>query len=351
MNPEVLQLTGFSQQPAWLPWAVQYFFIIGLSVGAFLITLPAYVLRWSSDQRAARAALLVALTTGLAAPVALLADLHQPDRFWHFYAFGQGSSWMAWGSFFLPAYVGLLTLYGWLALRPELAQRARDPGPVGRLAGLLAGSGVALPRARRSVGWVTAIAAALVALYTGAEVAVVAARPLWHSALLPVVYLTTGIAGGAGLALLFAGRFETPRRTLFRWLWAALALTGLAVFAWMLGLSGSGTAHALLRLATEYRPMPFGLWLLVGLLLPLVLAWFHRAPIAAGLLAIAGAWMWRWEIFMAGQGIPKNDAGFYGVHLPLGPEGLLGIVGTLGLWVLIALALTALLRPTANVQG
>ncbi len=350
MNPELLELTGFAHEPAWLPWAVQYFFLIGLSVGAFLITLPTYVLRRRSDDGTARAALIAALTTGLAAPIALLADLHQPDRFWHFYLYGQHTSWMAWGAFFLPAYAGLLTLYGWLCLRPELAARAGSGGPVGRIDGLLAGSGRRLPGAQRTVGWLTAGAAALVALYTGAEVAVVAARPLWHSALLPVVYLATGVAGGAGLALLFANRAPAATQGLLRWLCVALALTGLTVIAWVLGLGGSGPARALLGLA-EHRPLTFGLWLTAGLLVPLALAWFGRAPVAAGLLAIAGAWMWRWEIFMGGQALPKNSAGFYGVHLSPGPEGLLGIVGTLGLWVLIALALTTLLRPTANAQG
>lgn len=350
MSPEVIELTGFAQQPAWLPWAVQYFFLIGLSVGAFLISVPAYVLRRSADEGAARAALMAALTTGFAAPVALVADLHNPDRFWHFYVYTQTDSWMAWGSFFLPVYVGLLALYGWLVFRPVLVQRACRTDMFGPVAGLLAGSGKPLWGVQRSVGWLAVVAAFLVALYTGAEVAVVAARPLWYTPLLPVLYLTTGVAGGAGLALWFA-RGNAARQGLLRWLCAALALTVLALVSWGLGLGGSEPAKALLRLATEYRPFAFGAWLALGLALPLILAWLGRAPMAAGLLALGGAWIWRWEIFMGGQAIPKNGAGFYGVHLAPGPEGLLGIVGTFGLWVLIALALTALLRPAANAQG
>jgi tetrathionate reductase subunit C len=45
------------------------------------------------------------------------------------------------------------------------------------------------------------------------------------------------------------------------------------------------------------------------------------------------AWMMRWTIFIGGQSIPKTGAGLYDYHLPLGGDGLLGIVGTLGLWI------------------
>ncbi|WP_341648715.1 NrfD/PsrC family molybdoenzyme membrane anchor subunit [Thauera humireducens] len=85
-----------------------------------------------------RLALLGALVCGLAAPVALLADLHQPGRFWHFYAYFTPTSWMSWGAFFIPVYlVGLLT-YAWLALRPDLApcRRRRQAGRCGRPARL-----------------------------------------------------------------------------------------------------------------------------------------------------------------------------------------------------------------------
>ncbi|MFC5314229.1 tetrathionate reductase, partial [Azospirillum rugosum] len=42
---------------------------------------------------------------------------------------------------------------------------------------------------------------------------------------------------------------------------------------------------------------------------------------------------------------PKTGAGFYEYALPAGPEGLLGIVGTAGLWLFLLLVITAFL-PT-----
>ena len=53
--------------------------------------------------------------------------------------------------------------------------------------------------------------------------------------------------------------------------------------------------------------------------------------------------MMRWTILIGGQEVPKMGAGFYNYVLPMGFDGLLGIVGTLGLWVTLFIALTTLL--------
>ena len=45
---------------------------------------------------------------------------------------------------------------------------------------------------------------------------------------------------------------------------------------------------------------------------------------------------------MGGQEIPKTGAGSYSYSLPWGPDGLLGIVGTIGLCVFVYIVLTSL---------
>jgi len=344
MNGPILELTGFAQNPAWLPWAVQYFFLVGVSLGAFLLTLP-HFLAGRGSAEAARAALIAALITGLAAPIALLADLHQPLRFWRFYLSPNGSSWMAWGSFFLPAYVGGLVAYGWLALRPAFAARAGADLP-GRIAGLLGGNGARWPRRLQAAGVFTAVGALLVALYTGAELAVVAARPLWHTPLLPLGLLATAIAAGAGLAVLLTGD-PAARRLLGRAV-ATGSAAALLVFAAGLtaGFAGAASGEALLALVA-HRPLA-SLVLVLLLAAPLQLIGRGQAVPLAGLLAVVAAWAWRWELFMGGQRLPKSGAGFYDYTFPLGTEGLLGVLGTTGLVVLIALALHAVLPAQAG---
>ncbi|MCA1768542.1 MAG: polysulfide reductase NrfD, partial [Halomonas sp.] len=102
MNSMAIELLAPRYAIAWYPWAVQYFFLIALSYATLWLAAPALVFNKQRWLPTARLALLACLTTTLVAPVALLADLHQPLRFWHFYAFSTSSSWMSIGSLILP---------------------------------------------------------------------------------------------------------------------------------------------------------------------------------------------------------------------------------------------------------
>jgi len=62
-----------------------------------------------------------------------------------------------------------------------------------------------------------------------------------------------------------------------------------------------------------------------------------------GALLAGAAWAFRWALFMGVQGVPKFGAGLYLYHMPLGGDGLLGMVGVAGLCVaLVGLASWAL---------
>ena len=53
---DIIELLTPAYEAAWLPWAVQYFFLIGLSYGAFLLSLPGIVGRrpgWTGISRLA----------------------------------------------------------------------------------------------------------------------------------------------------------------------------------------------------------------------------------------------------------------------------------------------------------
>lgn len=353
MNPDIVETVNVAREVAWLPWAVQYFFLIGLSYGAFVVSLPGVVFRRAGWDGISRLALLAALVCGLTAPVALLADLHQPGRFWHFYAYFSPDSWMSWGAFFIPVYLGGLTLYAWLAFRPLLASHAAAGGRFAPLAGWLAFGGHASRNALYGAALLAAIGAVLVALYTGVEVMVVRARPLWHTPLLPLQFFITALAGGIGLTLLF-GRFAPSAHkgdaAVLR-LARALALTQAAVLAvgavWLgLGVSDLSVVHAdaLAQVAPSASWKLTAIWAAGATALTLLLAWKRPGSgLLIGLLALHSAWMMRWTIFIGGQEVPKTGAGFYTYQLPLGPEGLMGIVGTAGLWIFLFVALTTLL--------
>lgn len=43
MNPTIVETINVAREVSWLPWAVQYFFLIRLSYSAFPLSLPGVV--------------------------------------------------------------------------------------------------------------------------------------------------------------------------------------------------------------------------------------------------------------------------------------------------------------------
>lgn len=346
MNTTV-EVLGFAREPGWLPWAVQYFFLIGLSTTAFFLSLPGLVWRRAEWRGPSRRALLVALVCGLTAPVALLADLHQPGRFLNFYLHPNPGSWMAWGAFFIPLYLLGLLLYAWLSLRPLLATLANQSGKLAGVYRALAYGGHDNAGAIAAAAVVATLGAALVLLYTGMEVMVVQARPLWHTPLLPLLFAVTAVAGALGMTAWFealAGQSHAAP-LLNRWLersqWATLALLLAWLFSALSGMSGAASEVLAATRGHSGWLLTFA-WLLGSTTLTLWLARKHpQAVLLPALLALHGAWLLRWVVFMGGQEIPKIGATFAHYVTTFTPGSLLGIIGTAGLCLTLYIVLTS----------
>lgn len=359
MDGHIVELINVTQANSWLPWAVLYFFLIGLSYAGFFLSMPAFVFGRSQFERIARVSLVVALTCGIAAPIALVSDLHHPDRFYNFYLHFTPGSWMSWGTFFLSTYLVGLVIYAWLVYRPGLAAQAQNQGGIAA-AVFKALGGPAMPQAVKFIGLITAIAAVLVVIYTGAEMAIVKTRLLWHGPFMPLLFLTTALAGAGGLALVLsniyshAGDNRDIQVGLSRFMLVTLGLTALLTIIWLLsGMAGVlVSGEAVMRLATEYNPLSFWLlWAVLGTIAPLVL--IKSRPATAGALAVFGAWIFRWSMFIDGQRIPKTGAGFFPYDIPWGSEGMLSLMGTFALWVLLVMIVTTFLpwRGSASATG
>lgn len=362
MSTPIVEVVNVAHEVTWLPWAVQYFFLIGLSAGAFLLSLPGILLGRPGWEETSRRALLAALVCGLTAPVALLADLHQPGRFLNFYLQPNFSSWMAWGAFFIPLYLLGLLIYAWLALRPALAALAAAGGAGAAWYRRLAYGGHDSRGALAAAAVLTMLGAVLVMLYTGMEVMVVRSRPLWHTPLLPVQFAVTALAGAAGLVLLIERAMGVASagasRRLNRVLAATQALALAVGAAWIvLGASGWSADHAqaLAQVLPSTAWRVTAVWAAGAALATLWLA--VKRPeqgLLAGLIALHSAWMMRWTVFIGGQSIAKTGAGYYGYGLPPGYDGLLGIVGTVGLWLALYVLFISFLpwgKHAAGAQG
>lgn len=313
----VIDILSIDHAMAWQPWAVFYFLLIGASVGAALLAVGCHI-RGTDG----RGALMAATALSLAAPLPLLADLHQPARFMHFYLSFAWDSVMWWGSWLLPLYVGGVAL---LAVGTALRIGRSWHGPLTALVGLL-GIGI--------LG------------YTAGEMTLVAARPLWHSAAFPILLTLTALTAGAGTTLVFdAVRGVTgPGRPVVVG-GSALALVVLGL--WML----ADRPMAALTLEHEPTAMLGGLMVL-GLAVPAVLGLIGRdrpaLRVAAGLTAAFGALAFRWELFTGAQLMSKTETAFFGHAALTAPATLhaaIGSAGVLGLTIVAVVVLFTVLAP------
>src|SRR3546814_591699 len=221
---EIIELLTPHYEVAWLPWAVQYFFLVGIAACTALIAAGcAFTASGSAGDRLLPAAVSVLAVSAIAAPVSLLADLHQPGRFWHFYAHLTPWSWMSLGAVILPLFVGLALAFcaaWWFSHR-----------------GLL-----------RVLGLLLALSALTVLMYSGSEVMVLKSRPLWSTPFLPMNFALTAWLASMGAMLLIArwlpgGTSALPGRLVHRLVWTGIIGTFLTALAWLaMGMTGHDTS-------------------------------------------------------------------------------------------------------------
>lgn len=347
-----------AQEVAWLPWAVQYFFYIGASYAAAILFLVALVFSRQTTHHF-RAALALTMAIGaIVGPLALTGDLHQPGRAWHFYFHVTPWSWMSLGSFFLPLFSGLSVLTAWLYLRRDIAAWQFSESPLLRKVALLTlGQWQSTPKQLLMAASLTALSGLSIAIYTGAEISVIASRPLWHQPASALLWFTSAFVGAIGFTLLTwtllpnatkpalscADRNIIQRTSVIA---ATLALVLVPIWAsnnpsfslfadpvWLINLT----------LMAASLLVCIGLALLFG-----VLATREFGVIAMLVCSLLCAWIIRWVTILEVQTIARFDVGDFAYQLPAGSAGWLGIIGIFGLWLALALIASELINTKAT---
>ena len=173
-------------------------------------------------------------------------------------------------------------------------------------------------------------------IYTGILLSTMVARPLWNSAVLGPLFLFSGLSAAAAMVHLVASlvpghpaprgflggalamlvqplgeRPPEPRtadgliKADLGFLAVELVLIGL-LFIGLVSSSASHLAAVALLLSGKFAPVFWGVVIVSGILVPLVLQWLelgHRIPhtILPALLVLAGGFALRWVMVNAGQ--------------------------------------------------
>jgi molybdopterin-containing oxidoreductase family membrane subunit len=183
-------LANYGSYVPWGLWVAAYIYFVGLSAGAFLLSSLVYVFKVKVLEPIGRLALVVAVITLFMALLSIWFDIGHMERFWYVFTRPNFHSMMAWMIWMYTAYFMLLIA--------ELLLAFAAPTPSRRHQLTILGS-LGVPLAIAFHGGV------------GALFAVVGARSFWHSALIPILFLTGALTSGAALLLAVVARFWPAR--------------------------------------------------------------------------------------------------------------------------------------------
>jgi protein NrfD len=264
--------------------------------------------------------------------LALLLDLAHPLYVWAIYITFQPLSPMAWGSWVLLIVYAILLVSALIRLPESWPWLGERVPLLGKLSDRIVGN----PRALQTLGMANLVFGIGVGIYTGILLNTMVARPLWNTAVLPLLFLFSGLSAAAA-AVHLATRLLPGRpapRSLLGGAIAAMTqplgpqlperdtvnsviradivflMVELVLIALMLlSLSTSSLSHiqAVKLLFSGSNGLLFwGGVVALGIVLPIVLQGLelsHRLPhtVLPALLVLAGGFALRWVLVNAGQ--------------------------------------------------
>ncbi|MGQ0286117.1 NrfD/PsrC family molybdoenzyme membrane anchor subunit [Pasteurellaceae bacterium 22721_9_1] len=316
------------QGVTWLPWAVSYFFFIGLSFSSVFIAFFLYQREKHISKEFI--AIGVALVCAFVASIALIADLHQPSRIINFYLHPTPWSWMAWGALFLPFFIFCLLTYFVCLLRQVIPM---DILP--KWLHVLYKGQLNLPRWVSVCRLSSLILGLLILLYTTMEVFVVAAHPLWHQYwLMPLILFS--VLPTASMLCEFCIQLCLPTQTstlLHRINLVSLVLLICSIIG--LYFFSNQTALQLTQL-WQSSGLPLIICLLIGLLMLFVsLPNNFITRLLNLLMAVGMTWLVRWVLLIQVQLLSKYSAAIHPYTLNWEVDGIIGILAMFSLWFFI----------------
>ena len=183
------ELANYGSYVPWGLWVAAYIYFIGLSAGAFLLSCLIYVFGMTKLERIGRLALF---TAALTLPMALICIWFDLGHMWRNYEVFTRPNWtsmMAWMVWLYSAYFVLILIELYVDLRRPRA--GADPQAWQR-------------RKRRILRVLGSIGVPLAFAFhggVGALFATLGAKPMWHTGLFPILFLTGALVSGGALIL------------------------------------------------------------------------------------------------------------------------------------------------------
>lgn len=333
------------------PWGIDipnYFWFTGSSAAAFIISSFAHVFGMKEYKPIAGFSLLLAFVLLVAAPLNLIDDLRQPGRILNFFLYGWenfATSPMKWGVLLLIAYPALILAEAYILYRPffnknSTVVRSKFEEEKDHKLGVILGA-LGIPLALSVHG------------YTGYILGAVHAIPLFHTPLMPILFLASAMVSGTGLLIILLPIFQhfftefkrvdismmTRLARLLSWF---IVIDLVIRFFWLtFAITFNGEEKYALKLFFgEHLGEIILIEYLVCLLLPMVIGFSKTLSksfwvvIFGGIVSAVGVWLFRWNTVIGGQSIGKTTPFLLEYHPHLtGPDSILSILANWSLLV------------------
>ncbi len=263
---------------------VAYFFFGGLSAGTFLFSVAANYWRQEFRHLAKKSAVasLIALCAGM---LILILDLGQPFRVWRLFITSNMRSPVVWGVWILNVFLVMNLIY------TALLFLGKD-------------------KIAKKFAYIGCPFAVLAATYTAMLLAHSPAKLLWHTSLLPVLFLNGAIISGLALVMLFsAGSRNTKILSGLGKFTACLIILELGMILGEVtilltgGTESVATAKALF--SGQLGFLFLGVEIVLGSVIPVVMLLRSKATAltqaTASLLILIGIFTMRYVIVVGGQ--------------------------------------------------
>lgn len=320
-----LGTTNLGNVISWGLWISLYILFIGLSAGSFLLSTLVYVFNVKRFEPIGRIALFSAVLCLIMGMLFVLADLGHAERFWQVFANAATSSILWFEIMFYILYSIIIVTELYLLMRTDLiARREGSSGIMRRVYGFLSLGSQRLDQASKdrdmkivkTLGIIGIAVAIAVHGGTGAVFAVVKAVPYWHSPLVPIAFIISAIASGAGLLLFLRAFFfkPAPDEQQFLSSLAKLAVFLIALdwlpilFEFLVDLYGGIPAAVVAVEAAVAGPNWWVFWfiqLALGLIIPIIIVlhpWTRKSRVwlgAAGAFIVIGIVGFRLNLVIA----------------------------------------------------
>ncbi|UII56814.1 polysulfide reductase NrfD [Cytobacillus spongiae] len=304
-----LSATNLSSITPWGAWIAFYIFFVGLSAGSFLLSTLIYVFGMEEYERIGKAALFTAIVCMIVALTFVLMDLGRPERLFNAIIYWNVTSALAWEVHFYLVYIALLTVELYIAMREDLVRIAKTNTVKGKVAKLITFKNATVNAAtkKRDHIWMKilgtiGIPLAIIGVHggTGTIFALVKARPAWHTAIFPIIFVVSAMVSGTALLLaMYIIKKKATKQPIDKEMIMSLSKLmvgfliidlGLQFYEYLTGWYGLETEHLDTlgtMMASGFSWSFWGVQMFIGAVIPITIVFWKRTNQSVNALLFA----------------------------------------------------------------